>query len=227
MAAAQAGVEASFSAFSSASLSVVPSAPGLCAELGDERVVRLDPWRWGWSGEMPMKLAPNTQVRDGWCRALDPVMAAGRLHQPEERLQNPRDRPIQLACISLTLAAQVSSPIERSRAISPGIADLEEPLTSASRRFHLGARAPALAVDHLLVWPNGHVTGSQFNSTRSCGRPIHARGNRGTAPAAGRNIPSRSGEHARPVEAETQRLHSARPSCRCWQFGPVRRDAPA
>ena len=73
-----------------------------------------------------------------------------------KRTSRPSERPIQFFCISRTFSGQrssVSSALSRSSRI---VADLEEPLRQFALLDH-GARAPAAAVDHLLVGQHGLV----------------------------------------------------------------------
>ena len=64
--------------------------------------------------------------------------------------------PIQFSCISRTLSGQWSSVGEPVEQLLGEIGDLEEPLAELAP-LDQRARAPAAAVDHLLVGEHGHV----------------------------------------------------------------------
>jgi hypothetical protein len=148
----QAGVKPSFSAFSIASSVVPPLRLG--AEGGDRRVIGFQLFGQRMIGRDADEGRAQQRVGPGGID-LDPVMPMSSAPSDSKANCRPRDLPIQLACISLTFAGQLSRHPARP-AIPRNIGDLEEPLRQFAP-FHLRAGTPALAVDHLFIGQHGHV----------------------------------------------------------------------
>ena len=142
-----------FSAVSISS-SLVPIVPALGEEGGDRRVAL-------------QRLRQRMLRRDrGEARAPERVRAGGvdleRLEAlPARRAVakpncRPRLLPIQLRCMVRTFSGQCSSPSSAVEQLLGHVGDAEEPLRQLAP-LDRRARAPALAVDHLLVGEHGHV----------------------------------------------------------------------
>ncbi len=118
----------------------------------------------------------------------------------------PVDLPIQLACISRTFSGQSFERVDGLQQLLGEVADLEEPLGQLAP-LDLGAGAPALAVDHLLVGEHGHVDRIPVHHRVLAVDEARIEHVDEHAPAAGRNTPGRRWRTPAPVEAEAQRLH--------------------
>ena len=86
---------------------------------------------------------------------LDPVGAMRSVDQREGELQAARlADPVRLH--QPHLGGPVVQPVQRGQQFFGIVGNLEEPLRQLAP-FDIGARSPALAVDHLLIGKNGHV----------------------------------------------------------------------
>ena len=138
---------------------------------------------------------------------VDGLEAVRRLRQRPGELQPARPAdPVGLH--QLHLRGPVVQPVDGIQKLARHVGDLEEPLRQFAA-LDLGAGAPALAVDHLLVRQNGHVDRV----------PVH-HGILAVDQPLGQHVDEQrlllavvfgiaGGEHPRPVEAEAQRLHLA------------------
>jgi hypothetical protein len=88
------------------------------------------------------------------------------------------------------LVGPAFEPVDRIQQFLGEVRDAKEPLGEFAP-LDLGARTPALAVDHLLVGQHRPVDRVPVHRGGSCGSPARPRACRGTSPAAGRNIPGR------------------------------------
>ena len=126
--------------------------------LGDERrepraSLRRSAWASGWSGEIGDEARAEDRVGPGR-EDLDAGSPAAS--SSAKRNCRPRLLPIQFSCISRTLSGHWSSARQPFEQLLGEVGDLEEPLAELAP-LDQRARAPAAAVDHLLVGEHGHV----------------------------------------------------------------------
>ena len=211
----------SFSAVSS-SAAVVPPRLHSVDELGRVAVLRRDALRDRVVGRDRDEAGAEDRVGPGG------VDLACRLavRQPSKRNCRPWLLPIQFSCISRTLSGQSSSAPSPSSSSSANCGDLEEPLVELAL-LDQRARAPAAAVDHLLVGEHGLVDRVPVDRALPCDRPGPPRRGRGTAPARARSTRGRRWR-TRGSSRARSRAASAAPSCwRCWRGSSRRGGRPA
>ena len=156
---------------------------------------------------------------------LDVAMPAGRVPARRKRNCRPRLLPIQFSCISRTLSGHWSSVLEPVEQLLGEVGDLQEPLAELAP-LDRRARAPALAVDHLLVGEHGHVDRVPIDLALLAIDQAGFDTGRGTAPARGRNNRARRWRARGSSRARSRAASAARASSRCWR-GSSRRDGPS
>ena len=102
-----------------------------------------------------MNFAPNS-VSGRVVKISSSLSPFGVVRSSAKRTSKPSERPIQFFCISRTFSGQRSSVSSASSSVLREFGDLEEPLRQLAL-LDQRARAPAAAVDHLLVGEHGLV----------------------------------------------------------------------
>ena len=177
---------------------------GQRAEIGDLGVLRFEGAGDGVIGRDADETCAHQRVGAGGID-LDLCMAMRRGDHVEGELKAARTAdPIGLH--RFDLGGPIIKPVQRIKQFAREIGDLEEPLRQLAP-FHIGTRAPALAVDHLFIGKHGHIDRV----------PIHDRvlaidetlfkeiEKERLLLAVVFHVAGR--EHARPVKAEAQWLH--------------------